>query len=66
MDADLAYMDTPPVIVAGDSGSRWGELVIRRATELARAGMRSCWWCMSRPLTASRTRQAWTWTGTGS
>jgi two-component system, OmpR family, sensor histidine kinase KdpD len=27
----------PPVVVAGDSGSSWGELVIRRATELARA-----------------------------
>ena len=26
-----------PVVVAADSGSRWGELVIRRAAELARA-----------------------------
>ena len=27
----------PPVVVAGDSGSGWGEVVIRRAAELARA-----------------------------
>jgi two-component system, OmpR family, sensor histidine kinase KdpD len=27
----------PPVILAGDSGSSWGEVVIRRAAELARA-----------------------------
>jgi two-component system, OmpR family, sensor histidine kinase KdpD len=33
----LAEPSAPPVVVAGDSGSRWGELVIRRATELARA-----------------------------
>jgi len=28
----------PALVVAGDSGSSWGELVIRRATQLARAG----------------------------
>jgi two-component system sensor histidine kinase KdpD len=33
----LAEPSARPVVVAGDSGSRWGELVIRRATELARA-----------------------------
>jgi two-component system, OmpR family, sensor histidine kinase KdpD len=33
----FAEPSTPPVVVAGDSGSHWGELVIRRATELARA-----------------------------
>jgi Osmosensitive K+ channel His kinase sensor domain len=27
----------PPVVVAGDSGSSWGEMVIRRAAQLARA-----------------------------
>jgi len=27
----------PPVVVAGDSGSGWGEVVIRRAAQLARA-----------------------------
>jgi two-component system sensor histidine kinase KdpD len=27
---------TPPVVVAGDSGSRWGETVIRRAAQRAR------------------------------
>ena len=30
--------EPPPVVVAGDSGSAWGEAVIRRAAELARAG----------------------------
>ena len=34
----LAQPAAPPLVVAGDSGSSWGELVIRRATELARAG----------------------------
>jgi K+-sensing histidine kinase KdpD len=29
--------DPQPVILAGDSGSRWGEAVIHRAAELARA-----------------------------
>jgi two-component system sensor histidine kinase KdpD len=33
----LAQPSAPPVIVAGDSGSTRSELVIRRATELARA-----------------------------
>ena len=33
----LAEPPAPPVVVAGDSGSSWGEAVIRRATELARA-----------------------------
>ena len=33
----LAEPAVPPVVVAGDSGSMWGELVIRRAAELARA-----------------------------
>jgi two-component system, OmpR family, sensor histidine kinase KdpD len=33
----LAEPSTQPVIVAGDSGSRWGEAVIHRAAELARA-----------------------------
>jgi two-component system sensor histidine kinase KdpD len=33
----LAQPATPPLVVAGDSGSRWGELVIRRAAQLARA-----------------------------
>ena len=33
----LAGPAARPVVVAGDSGSRWGELVIRRAAELARA-----------------------------
>jgi two-component system sensor histidine kinase KdpD len=28
----------PPLVVAGDSGSSWGELVIRRGAQLARAG----------------------------
>jgi two-component system, OmpR family, sensor histidine kinase KdpD len=28
---------SPPVVVAGDSGSSWGEVVIRRAAELARS-----------------------------
>ena len=28
----------PPLVVAGDSGSAWGERVIRRAAQLARAG----------------------------
>ena len=34
----LAQPSPPPVVVAGDSGSAWGEAVIRRAAELARAG----------------------------
>ena len=34
----LAQPAAPPLVVAGDSGSSWGELVIRRATQLARAG----------------------------
>jgi K+-sensing histidine kinase KdpD len=34
----LAQPAAPPLVVAGDSGSGWGELVIRRATQLARAG----------------------------
>jgi len=34
----LAQPAAPPVVVAGDSGSAWGEEVIRRAAELARAG----------------------------
>jgi two-component system, OmpR family, sensor histidine kinase KdpD len=33
----LAGPSPPPVVLAGDSGSRWGERVIRRAAELARA-----------------------------
>ena len=33
----LASSPTPPVIIAGDSGSRFGETVIHRAAELARA-----------------------------
>src|SRR5260370_26382797 len=33
---ELAELSTP-VVVAGDSGSSWGEAVIRRAAELARA-----------------------------
>src|SRR5262249_56357265 len=33
----LAEPSAQAVVVAGDSGSRWGELVIRRAAELARA-----------------------------
>jgi two-component system, OmpR family, sensor histidine kinase KdpD len=33
----LTGPSAPPTVVAGDSGSRWGERVIRRATELARA-----------------------------
>ena len=33
----LAQPSPPPVVVAGDSGSAWGEAVIRRAAELARA-----------------------------
>jgi two-component system, OmpR family, sensor histidine kinase KdpD len=33
----LAQPPAPPVVVAGDSGSAWGEAVIRRAAELARA-----------------------------
>jgi two-component system sensor histidine kinase KdpD len=33
----LAEPPAPPVIIAGDSGSRWGETVIQRAAELARA-----------------------------
>ena len=33
----LARPAAPPLVVAGDSGSSWGELVIRRATQLARA-----------------------------
>jgi two-component system sensor histidine kinase KdpD len=34
----LAEPAAPPVVLAADSGSRWGEAVIRRATQLARAG----------------------------
>jgi len=34
----LAEPPAPPVILAGDSGSAWGETVIHRAAELARAG----------------------------
>ena len=33
----LAEPSAQAIVVAGDSGSRWGELVIRRAAELARA-----------------------------
>ena len=33
----LASSPAPPVIIAGDSGSRFGETVIHRAAELARA-----------------------------
>ena len=33
----LAEPSAQPVVVAGDSGSRWGEAVIHRAAELARA-----------------------------
>ena len=33
----LAEPPAQPVVIAGDSGSRWGEAVIHRATELARA-----------------------------
>ena len=33
----LAQPAAPPLVVAGDSGSSWGERVIRRATQLARA-----------------------------
>ena len=33
----LAEPQAQPVVVAGDSGSRWGEAVIHRAAELARA-----------------------------
>ena len=33
----LTEPSAPPVVVAGDSGSRWGEVVIRRAAQLARA-----------------------------
>jgi two-component system, OmpR family, sensor histidine kinase KdpD len=33
----LSGPPAPPVVVAGDSGSGWGEVVIRRAAELARA-----------------------------
>jgi two-component system sensor histidine kinase KdpD len=34
---ELAEPPAPPVILAADSGSSWGEVVIRRAAELARA-----------------------------
>jgi two-component system, OmpR family, sensor histidine kinase KdpD len=34
----LAEPPAPPVVVAGDSGSGWGEVVIRRAAQMARAG----------------------------
>jgi two-component system, OmpR family, sensor histidine kinase KdpD len=34
----LAEPSAQPVVVAGDSGSRWGEAVIHRAAQLARAG----------------------------
>jgi two-component system, OmpR family, sensor histidine kinase KdpD len=33
----LAEPESPPLVIAGDSGSRWGETVIHRAAELARA-----------------------------
>jgi len=33
----LAGPPAPPIVVAGDSGSSWGEVVIRRAAQLARA-----------------------------
>jgi two-component system sensor histidine kinase KdpD len=33
----LVQPAAPPLVVAGDSGSGWGELVIRRAIQLARA-----------------------------
>jgi len=33
----VAEQPAPPVVVAGDSGSSWGEVVIRRAAQLARA-----------------------------
>ena len=33
----LAEPPAPPVVIAGDSGSAWGEAVIHRAAELARA-----------------------------
>jgi two-component system, OmpR family, sensor histidine kinase KdpD len=33
----LAEPPTTPLVIAGDSGSRWGEAVIHRAAELARA-----------------------------
>jgi two-component system, OmpR family, sensor histidine kinase KdpD len=33
----LAEASAQPVVIAGDSGSRWGEAVIHRAAELARA-----------------------------
>jgi two-component system sensor histidine kinase KdpD len=33
----IALPAAPPLVVAGDSGSSWGERVIRRATQLARA-----------------------------
>ena len=33
----LAQPPAPLVVVAGDSGSSWGEVVIRRAAQLARA-----------------------------
>ena len=35
---DLARPAAPSLVVAGDSGSSWGERVIRHATQLARAG----------------------------
>ena len=34
----LAQPAVPPLVVAGDSGSAWGERVIRRAAQLARVG----------------------------
>jgi len=34
----LAWPAAPSLVVAGDSGSGWGELVIRHAIQLARAG----------------------------
>jgi two-component system, OmpR family, sensor histidine kinase KdpD len=34
----MALPAAPPLVVAGDSGSSWGERVIRRAIQLARAG----------------------------
>jgi two-component system sensor histidine kinase KdpD len=33
----LAEPPAPPVVLAGDSGSSWGEVVIRRAAQMARA-----------------------------
>ena len=53
----LAQPSAPPVIVVGDSGSSWGELVIRRATELARAEDAQLLVVHVQVATAWRTRQ---------